>query len=257
MKAIILSAMLFLGATIAGQAQLKFQAGPEIGYALSTLPARYVAANETGSHIHINSSLFNPMLGFKANLLLGEHWMLGASLQYQLAGTLDRTEVQGIKSTGAAYHSVEESKSRYHKACLPLTINYSFQVGKFRPYIGIGYRAGVMIYALRRESSFSIDPATNAQFGSRNRDFLPLQRSFPSIYHPRRVNQLMVCLGTQIGERLQLSMNAAIGMAKYYGLWEEDHAGQYVNGDIYFTAGYSIWNRQLKRTTLSSAVRLP
>ncbi len=254
MKAIILSATLFLCAAIAGHAQLKFQAGPEIGYALSTFPSHYVAATALRSYVSDYRSLVNPMLGFKAELLLGKHWMLGTSLQYQLAGTRDREEYRGTNYWGQSYRSLDETKSRYHKVCLPLTINYRFRVGQFRPYIGIGYRAGRMVYALRTENDLHFLSATS---GSSSFDYRPLQRSFPATYHPRRVNQIMVCIGTKIGERFQVSVNAAGGMTKYYGLWDEDSQGNYVNGDIYFAAGYSIWNRQLKRATLSTAVRLP
>jgi hypothetical protein len=216
-------------------AQVRFQAGPEIGYAIRYLPQQHSYRTDEGESVkEIYLPKFNPVLGFNGAMRLGNHGIVQASLQYQLTGSVIKIQFEATDSLGT-YRSVYSYSHRFHKLCLPLTLGYDFPLGKFRPFIALGYRAGVVVYGQE------VRRLQYQDFEDRSNDTDEKHEFRPRI--DRWAGQLLLSVGTQWKDQFCLSLNAAVGKVRYLGdpYFLESNIGVY--RDVYATLAWRLWRK--------------
>jgi hypothetical protein len=241
MKALhtILLCLLLMVQTAFAQVPVRWQAGPEVGYAVTDFPWKRDDRGINSQRVETLIPKFNPMLGMRGTMLLGKHWLFGASLQYQLSGYIYRFQQEFIHDNYTVTYETFHSQ-RYHKIALPLSLTYRFKIGTVHPFVGFGYRAAWMNHLRGRGYYQRVSPdssSLNTSISYDYQNFHPWQR-----LKRRWLPQVMFTMGAEIGEHLSFTLNAAAGS---FGIptWVNfsDQYATYRNRELFATLSYRLW----------------
>jgi hypothetical protein len=241
MKALhtILLCLLLMVQTAFAQVPVRWQVGPEVGYAVTDFPWKREDRGINSQRVEILIPKFNPMVGMRGTMLLGKHWLFGASLQYQLSGYIHRFQQEYIHENYTVTYEVFHSQ-RYHKIALPLSLTYRFKIGTVHPFVGFGYRAAWMNHLRGRGYYQTVSP-DSASLNT----FHPYDvQNFHSSQRLKRrwVPQMMFTMGAEIGEHLSFTLNGAVGNIGI-PLWLDvfEQYPTYRNRELFATLCYRLW----------------
>ncbi len=241
MKALqtMLFCLLLMVQTAFAQVPIRWQAGPEVGYAVTDFPWKREDSGINYQSVETLIPKFNPMVGMRGTMLLGKHWLFGASLQYQLSGYNLRRNDELIEVDHTVTHDIFHSQ-RYHKIAMPLSLTYRFKIGTAHPFVGFGYRAAWINHVRNRGYYQTVSPDSAAL-----NTYLPydIQNSHPSQQMIRRwVPQVMFTMGAEIGEHFSFTLNAAAGSFGIpTGINFSDLNRTYRNRELFATLSYRLW----------------
>jgi hypothetical protein len=240
MKKTIFLLLLLVAFALPAFSQISLQAGPEIGYAVMVLPSHYTDEYNGLAIEETTIPKFNPLVGLNGRLSFRKHWILGASLQTQWSGANYKLTNLREDSLGT-YSSSYQTSQHYMKLCLPLTLGYRFEVGKLRPFFSLGYRLNYVAYGRAKINQTVIDPASPNNNENFTTYIRPFQNESTRPDADRLAGQVMLSLGTEIGNHLGVSLNAAVGKINslaygsgYFWPWS-------LYRDIYATLSWRLW----------------
>jgi hypothetical protein len=77
-----------------------------------------------------------PVIGYKANILISNHFNISTGIHYQYTG---RKKVSG----SSGYEFVD--KKIFHKISMPISIGFQFNIKKIQPLFLVGYRPSLIL----------------------------------------------------------------------------------------------------------------
>jgi hypothetical protein len=211
-KIILILLIVLMGLSQFGIAQTVFKYGPELGVTFSRFPKKWTEGQEgiTFDKVSLNP-MISPLIGINGQLTLVKYLQFTMGLQYQMAGDRFYSHREG-SNLGIAYTTDTWIKQTFHKICLPLTVGFTFRIGKVFPSIYGGYRPNLFIAGKKYSKSTRNDELPDEYESNL---FTPGPEVTP---FKRYAGQWVAGFSLGIGQNINIALNANFGTDMMYGV---------------------------------------
>jgi len=159
-------------------------------------------------------------------LSIKKHFLFTAGLQYQLTGQRYHYHRDGRIPRDYSipafftYTYDKWEQQTFHKLGLPLTIGYTFKIGKAQPSIFIGFRPNLFLTGKYYYKSV-FDATDNSEDETRENEYNPVDPDQAGEPVKRLNNQLLIGLSALIGQHFKINLNYNRGLDIYYSEYEQ------------------------------------
>lgn len=216
MKPLLLSALVLLGHCLFGQSRLLV--GPEFGWAIPQLPARYVLDSySTGAfssrRVEKIPLLLEPSLGVRAEWETGSRISVSAALRIQKTGNKFKHISKTRFHEGSQYNLRSTYQLIFHEAIMPITVGYQFFRTKKIPLtLSAGIQPSWMARA-RREVKLTRFHTPNRILGEDKETIDFLNDTNPGYLLNRFQARLHLAVSAKVNEKWRLYLQYELGRA--------------------------------------------
>ena len=202
--------------------QITFSYGPQLGFAFSHFPTVDERRNMTDFIIIETNPLISPLVGFYGQLTNKKHLQFTTGLQYQMTGTKYHQHVDGRNPRDESisplyYFTLDEWENQtFHKLCLPLTVGYTFTLGKVvRPSVFVGFRPNLFLIG-NYTNKLVIDATDNSKDYENERQYDPVNIKEPLMHLNRLKIQYLLGISALIGQHFRIALTYNFGQDIIY-----------------------------------------
>jgi len=247
MKLSILMVLILFSQFCLGQTKINF--GAEVGVSISQFPKNNSYNIMSTDEVMTNkNSIISPLFGLTCQLIIKKHLLLSGGIQYQMTGTKYHYHRDGQipRIPGAAVfyytHDIWENQT-FHKLCLPLTIGYTFKLGKIQPAVFVGMRPNLFLTGTHYYKSV-IDATDNTEDQIKENEYNPVSSDQSGTPIKRLNNQFLIGFSALIREQLKISLTYNQGTGINYSEYEqvgwEPHYSYFKNSDFGLNITYFL-----------------
>ena len=209
--------LLWLITSQSGISQSKSLVGLELGIGFSQFKTENIIYQDGETITTTINPIISPLIGISKDWKLTKHLQITTGLQYQMAG---KKSYSYTDYTATEYYSEEWETFKMHKLCFPLTLGYTFKIGKIKSSFYLGVRPNIILSGNIWSKYHSIiiypdridnmDIENELNLFDKNEYFIPPKRIF---------NQFSFGLSTSVKQHFKIIFNCNIGYNYYKNIY--------------------------------------